>query len=48
MPAGAPDESAAEAQRTTEVRIQGEDLLIMKESDVLGIINAEAEVRKAA
>ncbi|MFB0611674.1 co-chaperone GroES [Aurantiacibacter poecillastricola] len=32
----------------TEVRIDGEDLLIMKESDILGIIEPTAEVRKAA
>jgi len=32
----------------TEIRLQGEDLLIMKESDVLGILDKEAEVRKAA
>ena len=32
----------------TEVRIEGEDLLIMKESDILGIIEATAELKKAA
>lgn len=32
----------------TEVKIDGEDLLIMKESDILGIIDAPAEARKAA
>ena len=32
----------------TEVRIDGEDLLIMKESDILGIIEATAELKKAA
>jgi chaperonin GroES len=32
----------------TEVRLDGEDLLIMKESDILGIIDGAAEVRKAA
>jgi chaperonin GroES len=32
----------------TEVRLDGEDLLIMKESDILGIIEGKAEVRKAA
>ncbi|SMQ69922.1 chaperonin GroES [Altererythrobacter xiamenensis] len=32
----------------TEVRIDGEDLLIMKESDILGIIDAAAELKKAA
>ena len=32
----------------TEVRIDGEDLLIMKESDILGIIETSAELKKAA
>jgi chaperonin GroES len=33
----------------TEVRVNGEDLLIMKESDILGILDgAAAETRKAA
>ena len=33
----------------TEVRIDGEDLLIMKESDILGVIDATADtVAKAA
>ena len=32
----------------TEVKIDGEDLLIMKESDVMGIIEGKAAVRKAA
>ena len=33
----------------TEVRLDGEDLLIMKESDILGIVEASAsETRKAA
>jgi chaperonin GroES len=32
----------------TEVRLQGEDLLIMKESDILGIVEGASEVRKAA
>ena len=32
----------------TEVRIDGEDLLIMKESDILGIIESTAQARKAA
>ena len=32
----------------TEVKIGGEDLLIMKESDILGVIEASAETRKAA
>jgi chaperonin GroES len=32
----------------TEVRLEGEDLLIMKESDILGIIDAQPAVRQAA
>jgi chaperonin GroES len=32
----------------TEIKLDGEDLLIMKESDVMGVIEAEAEARKAA
>ena len=32
----------------TEVKIDGEDLLIMKESDVMGIIEGKAAARKAA
>jgi chaperonin GroES len=32
----------------TEVRIEGEDLLIMKESDILGIIDASKSAKKAA
>jgi len=32
----------------TEIKINGEDLLIMKESDVLGVIEAEVEQQKAA
>ena len=32
----------------TEVRIDGQDLLIMKESDILGIVEGQAEARKAA
>ena len=32
----------------TEVKIDGEDLLIMKESDILGIIDAPASKKKAA
>lgn len=32
----------------TEIKINGEDLLIMKESDVLGIIEAQAEQQQAA
>jgi chaperonin GroES len=32
----------------TEVKIDGEDLLIMKESDILGIVEAPASKKKAA
>ena len=32
----------------TEVRVNGEDLLIMKESDILGIHETTAELKKAA
>jgi chaperonin GroES len=32
----------------TEVRVNGEDLLIMKESDILGIMDGSAELRQAA
>jgi chaperonin GroES len=32
----------------TEVKIDGEDLLIMKESDILGIIENRREAKKAA
>jgi len=32
----------------TEIKIDGEDLLIMKESDVLGVIEAQGEQRQAA
>ena len=32
----------------TEIKINGEDLLIMKESDVMGIIEAQAAQKKAA
>ncbi|MER9237791.1 co-chaperone GroES [Mesorhizobium sp. M0633] len=32
----------------TEIKLNGEDLLIMKESDVLGVIEATGEMRKAA
>jgi chaperonin GroES len=32
----------------TEVKIDGQDLLIMKESDILGVIEATANARKAA
>jgi chaperonin GroES len=30
------------------VRVDGEDLLIMKESDILGILEGKAELREAA
>lgn len=32
----------------TEVKIDGEDLLVMKESDILGVIEGGAPARKAA
>ena len=32
----------------TEIKINGEDLLIMKESDVMGVIEAQVEQKKAA
>jgi chaperonin GroES len=32
----------------TEIRLDGEDLLIMKESDVMGVIEKTAELKKAA
>jgi chaperonin GroES len=32
----------------TEVKLDGEDLLIMKESDIMGIITASAAKKKAA
>ena len=32
----------------TEVKIDGEDLLIMKESDILGVIEGKASVKAAA
>ncbi|MGR4863956.1 co-chaperone GroES [Caulobacter sp. LARHSG274] len=32
----------------TEVKIDGEELLIMKESDVLGVIETDAALKKAA
>ncbi|MFC6490008.1 co-chaperone GroES [Nitratireductor sp. GCM10026969] len=32
----------------TEIRLEGEDLLIMKESDVLGVLEANASAKKAA
>ncbi|QFY61148.1 co-chaperone GroES [Rhizobium grahamii] len=32
----------------TEIKINGEDLLIMKESDVMGIVDAQAKQKKVA
>ncbi|ALA16230.1 co-chaperone GroES [Chelatococcus daeguensis] len=32
----------------TEVKIDGQDLLIMKESDIMGVIESTAQSRKAA
>ncbi len=32
----------------TDVRIDGQDLLIMKESDIMGVIEQSAEAQKAA
>ncbi|MER8445255.1 co-chaperone GroES [Mesorhizobium sp. M1066] len=32
----------------TEIKLDGEDLLIMKESDVMGVIDKIVEVKKAA
>ncbi|HEU4696149.1 MAG TPA: co-chaperone GroES [Sphingomicrobium sp.] len=32
----------------TEVKISGEELLIMKESDILGVIEVEAALKRAA
>jgi chaperonin GroES len=32
----------------TEIKLDGEDLLIMKESDVMGVIESSAEIKKAA
>ena len=32
----------------TEVKIDGEDLLIMKESDILGVLEGKASAKKAA
>ena len=32
----------------TEVKIDGQDLLIMKESDIMGVIEQSAEAQKAA
>ena len=33
---------------STEVKINGKDLLVMKESDILGILDGKASFRKAA
>ena len=32
----------------TEVKLDGEDLLIMKESDIMGVIEQTAQIKKAA
>ncbi|TPM24069.1 co-chaperone GroES [Mesorhizobium sp. B2-3-5] len=32
----------------TEIKLNGEDLIIMKESDVMGVIEQTAQVKKAA
>jgi chaperonin GroES len=32
----------------SEVRLDGEDLLIMKESDILGVVDAKSAAKKAA
>jgi chaperonin GroES len=32
----------------TEIKLDGEDLIIMKESDVMGVIEQTAELKKAA
>ena len=32
----------------TEIKLNGEDLLVMKESDVMGVIEATAALKKAA
>ena len=32
----------------TEVKLEGEELLIMKESDILGVIETPAELKRAA
>jgi len=32
----------------TEVKVDGEDLLIMKESDILGVIERQTELKRAA
>jgi chaperonin GroES len=32
----------------TEVKLDGQDVLIMKESDIMGVIDAVAKVKKAA
>jgi chaperonin GroES len=32
----------------TEIKLEGEDLLIMKESDVMGVLESGASIKKAA
>jgi chaperonin GroES len=32
----------------TEVKIEGEDLMIMKETDIMGVIETSANIKKAA
>ena len=32
----------------TEVKLDGQELLIMKESDIMGVLEGAAETRKAA
>ncbi|MER8630578.1 MAG: co-chaperone GroES [Mesorhizobium sp.] len=32
----------------TEIRLDGQDLLVMKESDVMGVIEEAAQIKKAA
>lgn len=32
----------------TEIRLDGQDLLVMKESDVMGVIGEAAQIKKAA
>ena len=32
----------------TEVKVDGQDLLIMKESDIMGVVDAPAKAKKAA
>ena len=42
------DRDRKEHTSGTEVKIDGEDLLIMKESDILGIIDDAGKLKKAA